>query len=263
MLVALFTLAGLLIGSFLNVVVHRVPAGASVVDPPSACPSCGSRIRWFDNVPVVSWLALRGRCRDCTARISVRYPLLEATTGVLFAATAAWTLDGSVGSILLSAVLCYVVAVAVALVLIDVEHHRLPDAIVLPSIYVVVVGLAVVAAVDGAAGRLVMSVVSAAVLYAVYLVIAVVYPAGMGGGDVKLAALIGLVLGWYGIPAVIVGWFAGFVVGGIVGVVVMVTRRSGRKTMIPFGPAMIVGAAIGVLWGAELAQIYLDVALSG
>lgn len=255
--VAVSGVLGLLIGSFLNVVVWRVPRGESVVHPPSACPRCGHRIRSRDNVPVLSWLLLRGRCRDCGAPIARRYPLVEAGTGLLFALTAAftgpsWTLPA----------LLYLAAVAVALTLIDLDVHRLPDAIVLPSY---VVGAALLLLADLAPdGRLdtdaaVRALVGAAALAGFYFLLLAVYPRGMGFGDVKLAGVLGLYLGWFGWGTLVVGAFGAFLIGGVFSAVLLASRRAGRKSGIPFGPWMFAGAIVGIVAGEPLWSAYLSV----
>lgn len=254
LLLLLVTLLGLAVGSFLNVVVWRVPRGQSVVSPPSGCPRCGHRIRARNNVPVVSWLALRGRCRDCSTRISARYPLVELSTSALFAAAA--LLTG--WSWLLPAVL-YLVAVGVALALIDLDVHRLPDAIVLPSYPVALVLLALASWSPGSASdwsALVRAVVGGVVLFVVYMVLLVVYPSGMGFGDVKLAGLLGLYLGWFGWAELVVGWFAAFLLGGVFAVALLLSRRADRKTGIPFGPWMLMGAGIGIASGEAVWAAY-------
>lgn len=248
-------LFGLLIGSFLNVVVWRVPRGESIVHPPSACPRCGHRIRARDNVPVVSWLRLRGRCRDCGAPISRRYPLVEATTGVTFA-LCAW----AVGVSWLLPALLYLVAIGIALALIDLDVHRLPDAIVLPSYVVAAVLLTLAAWNPGGAsdwGALLRAGIGGAVLFVVYFVIVAVYPAGMGFGDVKLAGVLGLYLGWFGWGALAFGWFAAFLLGGAFAIGLLLTRRANRKSGVPFGPWMILGALVGVVAGGPVAGWYL------
>lgn len=246
---------GLAIGSFLNVVVWRVPRGESVAHPPSACPRCGHEIRPRDNVPVVSWLVLRGRCRDCGNPISVRYPLVELGTGVLFALTAwftgpEWILPG----------LLYLAAISVALALIDIDTKRLPNAIVLPA-YPVALALLTLASWNptGASdwSALVRALVGGAALYAVYFVTVLVYPAGMGFGDVKLAGVLGLYLGWFGWGSLLIGWFAAFLLGGIFSVALLVLGRAGRKSGIPFGPWMLLGAAVGIVVGEQIWAGYL------
>lgn len=258
LLVLASVVVGLLIGSFLNVVVWRVPRGQSVVSPPSACPRCGHRIRGYDNVPVVSWLVLRASCRDCGARISARYPAVEAGTAVLFGG-AAW-LALSRQQAWATPAFAYLAAIGLALALIDVDVHRLPDAIVLPSYGVALALLALASWNPGgpsdwpALGR---AAVGAVVLFAVYLAVLLVYPAGMGFGDVKLAGVLGLYLGWVGWGALAIGWFAAFVLGGLYALALLVTRRAHRRSGIPFGPWMVLGAVVGVTAGPALWSAYL------
>lgn len=246
---------GLLIGSFLNVVVWRVPRGESVVSPPSACPRCGHRIRPWDNVPVVSWLVLRGRCRDCAAPIAIRYPLVEAGTAVAFGAVAAW-----VGLSWALPAWLYLAAVSIALGLIDLEAHRLPDVIVLPSYPVALALLALGAADPGGTAdwvALLHAAIGGAAFFAVYFAILVVYPAGMGFGDVKLAGVLGLYLGFVGWGALVVGWFAAFLLGGLFSLGLVAARRAGRRSSIPFGPWMLAGAWLGAVLGPALWDGYL------
>ncbi|MET0435246.1 MAG: prepilin peptidase [Cellulomonas sp.] len=246
---------GLAIGSFLNVVVWRVPRGESVARPPSACPRCGHRIRARDNVPVLSWMLLRGRCRDCRAPIARRYPLVEAGTAVLFAAVAAsarpaWTLP----------VLLYLAALSVALTLIDLDVHRLPDVLVLPA-YPVCAALLALASWNpggepdwGALGR---AGIGGAGLLAFYLGAAMAYRGGMGLGDVKLAGVLGLCLGWFGWDVLVVGGFAAFLLGGLYAVGLVVTGRADRRSGIPFGPWMLAGAWLGIALGGRVGDWYL------
>ncbi len=257
---ALAAAVGLAVGSFLNVVVWRVPRGESVVSPPSACPRCGHGIRPRDNVPVLSWLILRGRCRDCGEPISVRYPFVEVATGALFAAATAWLLGMPDGGWLVPAVL-YLSAVAVALALIDIDTHRLPDAIVLPSYGVALALLTLAAAGTGEWAALLRAVLAGAALWVFYFVLVLVYPSGMGFGDVKLAGVLGMYLGWFGWGALLVGGFAAFVCGGLYAVGLLALRRAGRKSGVPFGPWMLLGAAIGMVVGEPLWRSYLDAAL--
>lgn len=254
-LVALSGVLGLVIGSFLNVVVWRVPRGESVVRPPSACPHCGHPIRARDNVPVLSWLALRGRCRDCAGPISVRYPIVEASTGLLFAAVTAglgltWALPAYL----------FMTAVAVALALIDLQTRRLPDVIVLPAYPVLLALLTLASANPGGPSdwsALLRAALAGAVLFVVYFVLWFVYPGGMGYGDVKLAGLLGLALGWIGWGPVVVGGFAAFLLGGLYGLGLIAARRGGGKTAVAFGPWMLLGAALGVAVGVPLFDLYL------
>jgi len=249
LLLGIVALLGLAVGSFLNVVIHRVPRDESLIRPGSHCPQCGAAIRNRHNVPVLGWLMLRGRCADCRTPISVRYPLVEAGTAALFAAVAArfglsWALPAYL----------YLAAIAIALALIDLDVMRLPNAIVLPS-YLVAAALLVPAALlgDGAA-PIVRGLAAAALLWAGYRGLA--HFGGMGGGDVKLAPLLGFHLGWLGWGAVAVGAFAAFLIGGVVGGVLLATRLAGRKSRIPFGPAMLAGAFLAVFAAAPITDWY-------
>jgi leader peptidase (prepilin peptidase) / N-methyltransferase len=246
---------GLAVGSFLNVVIYRVPRGESVVSPPSKCPSCGSSIRNRHNVPVFGWLLLRGKCYDCKAPISTRYPLVEAATGVLFAAVT-WRLLAIDLPWALAAYL-YLAASGVALAMIDIDVKRLPDRIVLPSYAVVAALLTVAAAGDHDWWPLARAAIGAASLFAFYFVIAFAYPAGMGLGDVKLAGVLGALMGYLSWSAPIVATFGAFLLGAVVGLALIVARRGGRKTAIPFGPFMIAAALIAVFAGGWLSDGYL------
>ena len=249
-------LLGLAVGSFLNVVVHRVPRGESVVRPPSACPGCGARIRNRHNVPVAGWVMLRGRCADCDAPISARYPLVELGTGLLFAAVA-WRIAGLDMWAALPAYL-YFTAAGVALLLIDLDTRRLPNAIVLPSYPVLAVLLTTSAAVSDDWGALARAGIGAAALFTFYFLVVLAYPAGLGWGDVKLSGLLGAVLGYLSWSTLIVGAFAGFVLGAATGVAVMAARGGDRKTALPFGPFMITGALLAVFVGQPVADLYLN-----
>ncbi len=253
LLAVLCGVVGLTIGSFLNVVVWRVPRGESVVTPPSACPRCGKAIRPRDNVPVLGWLALRGRCRDCGEPISARYPLVEAGTAVLFAVMAVrFGADAALPAYL------YLVAVGLALALIDLDVQRLPDALTLPSYPVALVLLGGAAVFDGTADALVRAVVGGAAMFTFYFAVWFVAPRGMGYGDVKLSGLLGIYLGWISYGALAAGFFLAFLLGGVVSVGLVLFRDAGRKTKVPFGPFMLLGTLVGVLAGQELVDGYLS-----
>ena len=266
LVVALVVLAGILgtiIGSFLNVVVWRLPRGESLSHPASACPKCGHPIRWWDNIPVVSWIVLRGKCRDCGEPISTRYPAVEAFTGIFFAGVAWWIASGALGlesgiaTILAAAAFLYLAAISVALTLIDLDVHRLPNKIVLPAYGVGFVLLGSASVVEGDWGQLLTAVIGAAILYVAYFLMALAYPAGMGFGDVKLAGVLGLYLAWLGWGELAVGAFAAFVLGGIFSLVLLIARRVSRKSGIPFGPWMLAGAWLGTFAGGIISERYL------
>ena len=248
--VVLFVL-GLLIGSFLNVVIWRVPRGESINHPSSHCPGCGHPIRAYDNIPVVSWLLLRGKCRDCGEPISVRYPLVELATGLAFAATGAL-----LGLTLLLVPMLWFVAAAISIFMIDIDVRKIPNAIVIPSWVVVGVGLAITGLVEPDTGNVLRAALGALAMGGAYLLLALLYPAGMGMGDVKLAVLLGMVLGWFGWSQVLVGFFAGFLFGAVWGLGVILVRRGGRKTAVPFAPFMIVGTVFALLFGSAVAGWY-------
>jgi leader peptidase (prepilin peptidase) / N-methyltransferase len=247
-------LLGLLLGSFLNVVVHRVPRGESVVRPPSACPGCGTQIRAVDNVPVVSWLLLRGRCRACTAPISARYPLVELGTAALFAVLALrFGLDWVLPAYL------YLAAVGLALALIDLDVRRLPNSLTYPSYPVAVALLGAAALLGSDSGSFPRALLGGLAALVFYFALVFAYPAGMGLGDVKLAGVLGLYLGWLGWGVLAVGLFLGFMYGAVLGVSLVALGRGGRKTKVPFGPFMLLGALTAVLVGQRLVDAYRGV----
>ncbi|CAB5024965.1 MAG: prepilin peptidase [Actinobacteria bacterium] len=250
-LVLVVTLLGLLIGSFLNVVIHRVPLGESVVSPRSRCPGCGTELSWYDNIPVLSWIVLRGRCRTCSTPISWRYPLVELGTGLLFGAVTWWS-----GATWALPAYLYLAAIGVALSAIDIDTKRLPNAIVLPS-YAVASGLLLLPALlEGYRTSLLYAAITGIALFTFYFLLAFIYPAGMGFGDVKLAGVLGLYLGWSGWGLAVVATFVAFLLGSVVGVVVMVRSGGGRKTKVPFGPFMLLGTFAALFFGQGVVDWY-------
>jgi leader peptidase (prepilin peptidase)/N-methyltransferase len=245
-----------MIGSFLNVVIYRVPRGQSVVRPRSHCPECHAGVRPHDEIPVVSWLLLRGRCRDCSAPISARYPFVELLTGFVFGGLAA-----KFGASAELPAYLYLGAVGIALALIDLDIQKLPNKLTLPSYAVGAVLLGVAALAGHDAGPLLRAFVGMAVLCVGYFALAFVYPPGMGLGDVKLAGVLGLYLGWLGWGSLIVGVFAGFVLGGLLGIGLILKGSAGRKTKIPFGPFMVAGALLAVFVGQSVASAYTSLTL--
>ncbi|GAA3637611.1 A24 family peptidase [Kineosporia mesophila] len=243
---------GLLVGSFLNVVIIRVPQNLSVVTPRSACPTCGRPISGFDNIPVLSWLLLRGRSRCCDEPISLRYPVIEAVTAGAFAAVAAWK-----GWSWEVPALLFLAAISIALAVIDHDVHRLPNALVLPSYPIAAALLVLAALAEGKPGRLAGAAIGAAALYAFYFVLMFIHPNGMGFGDVKLGGVLGLYLGFYGWEETVVGGFAAFVIGAVVGLAAIAFAGATRKSMIPFGPFMLAGAWLGLVRGYPLVDWYL------
>jgi leader peptidase (prepilin peptidase)/N-methyltransferase len=252
-------LLGLVVGSFLNVVINRVPRGESLIRPGSRCPLCGRAIRPTHNIPLVSWVFLRGRCFTCGRRIAVSYPLVELVTSLLFVAVTLRMSDLDLPSALPAYL--YFAAIGVALAVIDLRVRRLPDAIVLPSYAVVAVLLAGSAVVDRDSWAFVRAVIGGSILFAFFFALAYFYPAGMGFGDVKLAGIIGGVLAYLSWSALVIGAFAGFLIGAVAGLTLMAVKRVGRKAAIPFGPWMIVGALFGVFAADPIARFYVDTLL--
>jgi leader peptidase (prepilin peptidase) / N-methyltransferase len=239
-------LLGLVVGSFLNVVIHRVPLHQSVVWPASRCPACGEPIRPIDNVPVLSYLLLRGRCRSCKARISARYPLVEALTGALFAAAA---YEFGLDLRLLWALV--LISSLIALAGIDLEHRLLPNAIVGPA----------------ALAGLSLSILASPEWWWVYpvsafavagglFVLAIAHPGGMGMGDVKMGGMLGAFLGPYAALAVFLGAFAGAITGGLL----MATGKIQRRHALPFGVFMALGGILAIFVGPQLWALYLGLA---
>jgi leader peptidase (prepilin peptidase) / N-methyltransferase len=242
---AIAFLGGLLTGSFLTVVAHRVPQGLSIVGPRSRCPECGTQIAAYDNVPVLSWIALRGRSRCCGERISVRYPLTELALGLLFAGVAL-DLSGDPAEMVLGLML---VSTLVAVTLTDIERRVIPNAILGVS---AAAGLILVAATDPASlpERLAAALAGGTVLLAA----ALAYPRGMGMGDVKLVAVMGLYLGRALAPALLVAFAAGSAAGAVL---LVRDGAEARKRAIPFGPFLALGGVVGLLWGDQLVGWYL------
>jgi leader peptidase (prepilin peptidase)/N-methyltransferase len=255
---------GLVIGSFLNVVIYRVPAGVSLVAPASACPQCGHGIRARDNVPVLSWLLLGARCRDCRTRIPARYPAVELGTALAFAVIA-WTVAGQMQFVSIDAVhllelvaFLYLAAISIALAVIDLDVRRLPNAIVLPAYFVGAALLTLAALLAADPQRLVVAGVGAVASVVFYGLLWFAKPGGMGLGDVKLAGVLGMYLGYLGWAQLAVGVAGAFLLGGVFGIALMLLGRAGRKTAVPFGPWMLTGAWIGIAAGAPVAAGYLD-----
>lgn len=244
-LVILAGVLGALIGSFLNVVAHRLPRGESLVRPGSHCPVCELPVRPYDNVPVVSWLLLRGRCRDCGASIGARYPLVELLTAVVFAAVAA-SRGLDVGLLLELPLAALLVVVA----LIDLEHRIVPNRVLVPGA-LWAAGVAALIAPES----LVEHVAAGAVAFGALLAVALAWPGGIGMGDVKLAGVMGLYLGAAVAPAL----FAAFLIGSLVGGV-MVAREgaAARKKALPFAPFLALGGLVGLLFGPELITLYTE-----
>ena len=250
---ALAGILGLVFGSFGPVVAHRIPRRESFVRGRSRCPACGQAIAARDNLPVLSFLVQRGRCRNCRAPISWRYPAMEIATAVLFV-TAALRFGLSIEAVVYAALFWTLVVLAA----IDLEHKLLPNRVVYPAFVVGWAGLALGAFLDGSPERLLDAGLGALTFGGLLFVVAFIYPAGMGGGDVKLAFVLGTFLGYVGgIGVTLVGMFLAFLLGGVIGVVVMVATGGNRKYQLPFGPFLASGTVIAIIAGIPLLNAYL------
>lgn len=256
--VAFAFIGGAIVGSFLNVVIYRVPRGESVVTPRSRCPACGELVRPADNIPLISWLALRGRCRDCHEAISPQYVLVETATALLWAAFTAWAFV-TPGALPLLPLLLILGAAGIALGVIDVQHHRLPDAIVIPLYPVTLLGLVVAGLLSGTFQGWSAVIGCAVWLGTVGLIWLVTRGRGMGLGDVKLAPILGATLGWLAVGSALVGLVAAFVLGAVVAVGLLLAKRAQRRSAIAFGPFLLLGAAVGVFFGAPITAAYLGI----
>lgn len=241
------SLLGLAIGSFLNVVIYRMPRHESIISPRSSCPSCGTPIRERDNVPVLSWVLLRGRCRDCGTPISAQYPVVELCCAALFAGTAArfgyrWDLPAFLS----------LFAGLLALSWIDVQHLLLPRKLVYVLTLLVGALLLVAAVASGEWHHLLVGLACAAGWFLVFFSMNLVSPRLLGFGDVRLAPLLGLSLGWLGIGYVLLGFFAANLVGAVVGLVLIATKRISRQDRVPYGVFLAAGTAVAVFAGPEI-----------
>jgi len=252
--VILAFLLGLIFGSFGTVAAHRIPRRETIVTGRSKCPNCGRQIKAHENIPVVSYLVLRGKCPGCGTRISLRYPLTELATAVLFALSVV-KFDVTVTA----AVYAGFFWVLVVLTVIDLEHKLLPNRIVYPTFVAGWAGLVAAALIDGETASLRSAALGAVVFGGFFFVVAFIYPAGMGGGDVKLAFVLGTFVGYAGgVGAVLVGMFLSFLLGGVIGIIAMRISGKGRKTQIPFGPFLAAGSVIAVFLGERIADGYVD-----
>jgi leader peptidase (prepilin peptidase)/N-methyltransferase len=250
--VALIGLLGLAIGSFLNVVIYRVPREQSIVFPASHCPSCDTKLKSRHNVPVLSWLVLRGKCAFCREKISVRYPLVEAgTTGLFVAITLRFGLSVELPAYL------YLAAIGMTLAMIDFDMRRLPDTLVLPSYVIAVLLLMPAGAMSGdwlTAGR---AFAGMAALAAIYFALTVAYPHSLDFGDVKVAGLIGLYLGWFSWAALLVGAIAGLAIVAIGGSALVVGRHNDRGAYaIAFAPCLIAAGVLALFITVPLSSWY-------
>ncbi len=250
---------GCFIGSFLNVVIWRVPNGISLVNPKrSFCPNCKSPIRWHDNIPVISYLVLHGKCRDCQEPISGRYPLVEllggfmtmlAVLGPALHLYPVWLLPATI----------YFAWLSIVIAFIDIDVQLILDIMTYPSMLLILALLAFASWGTGSWTPLLRAVICAVALATFYVLLGFIWPNGMGLGDAKLAVIVGLILGWLGLRQLIVGASAAFIVGGAFALIQVARKRINMKGGVPFGPYMLIGAWIGIYVGAPIANWYLTI----
>ena len=245
-------LFGLVIGSFLNVCIYRIPREQSIVFPSSKCPKCGVSISALDNIPVISYIMLRGKCRNCKEPISIRYPVVEILNGLLYILVL-WRYELSPTGMIL---MMYMSALLV-ITFIDIDFQIIPDVITIPGTFIsLVLGAFLMkdpflrSSLLGFKASLIGCVLGFGLFYA----IAILSRGGMGGGDIKMMAMVGALTGWKG---VLLTTFAGSLLGSIIGIALMALKGKGRKTKIPFGPFLAAGSAISVLFGQEILRLYL------
>ena len=240
---------GMCVGSFLNVCIHRIPESKSIVYPGSMCPRCGAKIRFYDNIPLLSYVLLRGRCRNCRTSISVRYPLVELLCGTL--AVCVWVKYGLSAE---AAVVFGFIAVLVIITFIDIDHRIIPDVISLPGIAVFFLAALLIPSVSWV-DSLIGILLGGGSLYLVgWLYHQITGKVGMGGGDVKLLAMIGAMIGWQGVLFTI---FVSSAAGTIVGLTIMLIKRQNMKLAVPFGPFLAFGAVAYLFYGPQVIQWYL------
>ncbi|MEA3459892.1 MAG: prepilin peptidase [Chloroflexota bacterium] len=243
-MVLLYTLLGLAAGSFLNVCIDRLPERKSFVSPPSHCPACGHRLSALDLIPVFSYVLLRGRCRYCGALIPRRVLLVESATGLLFGLL--WYRYGFSLRLLLATIYtCFLIVIFV----IDLEYRLVLNRVIYPAIALALIAVPFAPS-RGARGLL----LGGAVGFGLLFLIALIYPAGMGMGDVKLATFIGLVVGF---PSILVALFLSFISGGLAGGGLLLTGLKGRKDPVPFAPFLVAGGMVAMLYGEQILDCYL------
>lgn len=252
-------LTGLIIGSFLNVCIYRVPEGRSIVSPASRCPSCGTPIRWYDNIPVLSFLVLSGRCRACGARLSLQYPLVELLNALLYLLVLYRVGYDAVG---VAIAYCILISSLLVIFFIDLRHQIIPDGITLPgTVIAIILGAAMLPdpfsphQVLGLRASLIGALAGGGGFYLIAAAGRMILKKdAMGGGDIKMMAMLGGILGWKG---VILTTFLGSLIGSVTGVTLIMWKGREWGGRIPFGPYLAVGALVSLLWGHELLRWYL------
>ncbi len=266
LLILISAILGLAVGSFMNVVIYRTPNGLSVVRPASSCPKCSARIRWYDNVPLLSWMLLRGRCRNCCVAISIVYPTVELATGLLFALTTAFSIgywNSDTAILMLSGLVAYLallwlVATGVGLAVIDFKSRLLPRALIYPLYAVGISALCLSSFLSMDFMAIFRAGAGGLGLGTFYSLVFVLVPGGLGWGDVTLAGILAFYLAWIGWGALILGALLAFAFGAGFGLLLMVIGKAKGGHKIAFGPWMLLGALFGGIWGNSAWGSYLE-----
>lgn len=260
---------GLIFGSFANAVAYRVPTGETLWSR-SHCPKCEAQIHWWQNIPVLSWLALRGKCANCKNPISFQYPAIELLTSALFAVLTWSVIDKGlvedytsitslIGVLLVIVALCYFAFIGVVLSIIDLKTQRLPDVLVLPTFVVSLVLLSASALLIDEPSRILTMFICAVASSFLYGILWFFFPNGFGFGDVKLMLVVGAILGWFSVGQAVLGVMLPFIVLSVVALPLMLVKIVGRKTKAPLGPWIILGAIISIMFGDIIVNTYLSV----
>ena len=260
---------GLIFGSFANAVAYRVPTGETLWSR-SHCPKCEAQIHWWQNIPVLSWLALRGKCANCKNPISFQYPAIELLTSALFAVLTWSVIDKGlvedytsitslIGVLLVIVALCYFAFIGVVLSIIDLKTQRLPDVLVLPTFAVSLVLLSVAALLIDEPSRILTMFICAVGSSFLYGILWFFFPNGFGLGDVKLMLVVGAILGWFSVGQAVLGVMLPFIVLSVVALPLMLVKIVGRKTKAPLGPWIVLGAIISIMFGDIIVNTYLSV----
>lgn len=249
-MVIIWILLGLVAGWYANLVAHRIPVGQSVTDP-LACPTCGEKISALDSIPIISWILLGGRCRMCRNPISIRYPIVELLTAALFA-----LLGARVGANWMLPSFLAFGFVTMTLVLTDLDWKRIPNRILFPGGLVAVLLLGVGSWLEGAVAQMPRALGGGLIHFTLMLMVAILARGGMGFGDVKLAALLGVFTAFIGWETLAVSVISGILIGGVVGLILLITRRKGRKDEVPYGPPLILGAWLAIIFPALASWLF-------
>ncbi len=235
---------GLAFGSFYNVCIYRIPVKKSLINPGSFCPKCKKKIMFYDNIPIVSYIILRGKCRYCQQKISITYPIIELLTGFTFLISFIYF-----GLTLKFFTVIFFLSILIIVSFIDLKHQVIPNKVILPAI-IAIIGLTIILKPT----EIIQSISGGLIGGFFILLLALLWPGGMGGGDIKLSAFIGFFIGFLIIEVL----FLAFFIGALTGILMILTKKKSRKDLIPFGPFLSIAAFITLFWGQKIAQAYIN-----